>query len=73
MPLYTYGCGAGHEFEVEQRITDAPLTVCEIAKRLAGNTERGECLAPCRRLINAPAFILKGGGWYRDGYSGGSK
>ncbi|MFQ5514276.1 MAG: FmdB family zinc ribbon protein [Myxococcota bacterium] len=60
MPTYEYECSNGHQFEVVQRITDEPLKRCKL------------CRAKARRLISATSFILKGGGWYSDGYSGGS-
>jgi putative FmdB family regulatory protein len=65
VPTYTYGCDAcGKEFEKEQRITDEPLRKCELCGK-----------AKVRRLITGGNFILKGGGWYADGYgsSGSSK
>ena len=60
MPTYDYECTKGHQFEVEQRITEDPLTRCTI------------CRSKVIRLISATTFILKGGGWYSDGY-GSSK
>ena len=62
MPTYDYECTQGHTFEVVQRITEDPLTRCRV------------CKAKAKRLISSANFILKGGGWYSDGYSrGGSK
>ncbi|MBM4363767.1 MAG: zinc ribbon domain-containing protein [Deltaproteobacteria bacterium] len=60
---YEYICGAcGHEWEAEQSIRDKPLTGCPKCKK-----------AQARRQISRGAgFILKGGGWYADGY-GSSK
>ena len=64
MPTYEYECSKGHHFEVEQRITEDPLKRCRV------------CRSKVRRLISPAPFILKGGGWYSDGYgsakSGGS-
>ena len=60
MPTYEYECTKGHQFEAVQRITDEPLERCQV------------CRAKVRRLISASHFILKGGGWYKDGYSAGS-
>lgn len=57
MPTYEYRCHKGHEFEREQRITDKPVKKCP------------ECGAECRRLISRSNFILRGSGWYLDGYS----
>ena len=59
MPTYEYECTNGHVFEVEQSIKDEPLKRCKV------------CRAKVQRLISASHFILKGSGWYADGY--GSK
>jgi putative FmdB family regulatory protein len=62
---YDYACSAcNHEWEAEQRISEDPLRICPRC---------GESTA--RRLVSGGAgFILKGGGWYADGYaSHGSK
>lgn len=59
MPNYDYECqSCGHTFETSQRITEKALTDCP------------QCKQPkLQRLISAPAFHLKGGGWYKDGYA----
>lgn len=61
MPTYDYECQAcGNRLEVTQRITEAALVDCPA------------CHAPkLQRIISATAFMLKGGGWYKDGYSSG--
>jgi putative FmdB family regulatory protein len=58
MPTYDYQCQkCGFEFEREQRITEDPIKTCP------------ECKSrKAKRLLSAPNFILKGGGWYADGY-----
>ena len=61
MPTYEYECTKGHHFEVQQSITEEPLKRCT------------QCRSKVQRLISASAFILKGDGWYADGYSSGSK
>ncbi len=61
MPTYEYECSKGHQFEVEQRITEEPLTRCKI------------CRSKATRLISPSTFILKGGGWYSDGYGSSKK
>ena len=62
MPTYDYACDAcGHEFERVQRITEKPLKKCpKCGKEKA------------RRMIGGAGFILKGGGWESDLYSGPS-
>ena len=63
MPTYSYTCDAcGKSFEKEQRIVEDPIKVCEL------------CGKPkARRQITSGNFILKGGGWYSDGYGSSSK
>jgi putative FmdB family regulatory protein len=63
MPTYEYVCKAcDHEFEREQRISDAPLKTCP------------QCKAKqVKRLISRTSFHLKGGGWYSDLYSSAGK
>lgn len=57
MPIYEYRCtGCGTEFEVIQRISDRPLTRCE------------DCGGRLEKLLSRTAFLLKGSGWYADGY-----
>src|SRR5215471_10816312 len=58
MPTYSYTCDAcGKSFEKEQRIIEDPIKVCVL------------CGKPkARRQIVSGNFILKGGGWYSDGY-----
>ena len=58
MPVYEYICKAcDHEFEREQRITDAPVKTCPSCRSRR-----------VKRLISQTSFVLKGGGWYADGY-----
>ncbi len=62
MPTYDYACDAcGHEFERVQRITEKPLRKCPKCGR-----------DKARRMIGGGNFILKGGGWESDLYSGPS-
>ena len=68
MPLYEYRCeSCGHQFEVIQKFSDAPIDVCPKCK--AG---------PVVKLISSPAIQFKGTGWYitdyaRKGKDGGGK
>ena len=57
MPIYEYGCEAGHRFEVTQKVSDPPLTRCQV------------CARPVSKLISAPALSFKGTGWYVTDYS----
>jgi putative FmdB family regulatory protein len=65
MPTYEYECTRGCRFEIEQSIKHEPLKRCPKAA-----CPRGTGGVSVRRLISAASFILKGGGWYSDGYSG---
>ena len=57
MPIYEYGCEAGHRFEVTQKLNDPPLTTCQV------------CALPVSKLISASAISFKGSGWYVTDYS----
>jgi putative FmdB family regulatory protein len=60
MPTYEYGCTAcGHEWELTQRITEAPIELCPRCAKSAAH----------RLISGGTNFILKGGGWYSDLYS----
>jgi putative FmdB family regulatory protein len=64
---YEYVCTAcGHGWEAEQAISAAPLKTCPKC-----GTDHAK-----RQISGGAGFILKGGGWYADGYgsskSGGS-
>jgi putative FmdB family regulatory protein len=58
MPIYEYQCDScGKTFEAIQKFSDDPLTGCR------------ECGAEgVRKLLSAPAFRLKGGGWYETDF-----
>lgn len=58
MPLYDYRCdNCSHELEVLQSTGDERLSECP------------ECKLPqLKRLVSAPSFTFKGGGWYKDLY-----
>lgn len=60
MPLYEYRCSqCGKTFEVIRKFSDEPLTVHE------------ECGGTAEQLLSAPAFQLKGTGWYVTDYKKG--
>jgi putative FmdB family regulatory protein len=58
MPFYEYQCRAcGAQVEVMQKINDAPLRKCP------------ECgKGQLTKLVSAPVFRLKGGGWYETDF-----
>ena len=58
MPIYEYACGScGHVFDVLQKMDAAPLLDCP------------ECRKPTlKKLLSAPNFRLKGGGWYETDF-----
>jgi putative FmdB family regulatory protein len=60
MPFYEYQCkSCGHELEAMQKISDRPLKKCP------------ECgKSQLQRLMSAPVFRLKGGGWYETDFKG---
>lgn len=63
MPIYEYRCsGCGHETEVLQKMSDAPLTDCPSCGK-----------STLTKLISAAGFQLKGSGWYVTDFRGGSK
>jgi putative FmdB family regulatory protein len=53
MPTYEYACrDCGHTFDIVQKMTDEPLTVCP------------ECGGPLRKVFAVPAIAFKGSGFY---------
>ena len=60
MPIYEYRCDKGHTFEVMQRMTDDPVSVCQT------------CDAPVQRVFHPVAVHFKGSGFYSTDY-GSSK
>jgi len=64
MPIYEYRCSScKDDFEVSQKIMDAPLTECP------------KCQGALEKLVSQSSFVLKGGGWYASDYkkSGGKE
>jgi len=60
MPFYEYQCAAcGHHHEELQKVSDRPLRKCPRCGRPA-----------LKRLVSAPVFRLKGGGWYETDFKG---
>jgi putative FmdB family regulatory protein len=64
MPIYEYQCGSCAEtFEAIRKFSDAPLDTCRKCGA-SGNV---------RKLLSAPAFRLKGSGWYETDFKKGDK
>jgi putative FmdB family regulatory protein len=57
MPIYEYRCGRGHTFEVLQRMSDDPVTVCT------------SCDAQVQRVLHPVAVHFKGSGFYTTDYA----
>jgi putative FmdB family regulatory protein len=58
VPLYEYECDdCGHRFEIIQKFSDPPSDACP------------KCGGRVRKLQSAPAFHLKGSGWYITDYA----
>ena len=58
MPFYEYQCQVcSAQVEVLQKISDAPLKKCPECGRLR-----------LKKLVSAPVFRLKGGGWYETDF-----
>jgi len=56
MPIYEYRCENGHNFDVMQKMTDGPVTECEV------------CGAPVQRVFHPVAVHFKGSGFYNTDY-----
>ena len=57
MPIYEYKClKCSQQFEILQKISEDPLKKCQ------------ECGGEVKKQISAPAFRLKGSGWYETDF-----
>ncbi len=62
MPIYEYRCTeCGHQFEVHQSFSDAPLQVCP------------NCQGKLRKVFHPAGVIFKGSGFYTTDYKGAGK
>ena len=58
MPFYEYQCkNCGHDLEAMQKVSDPPLKKCPHCGK-----------SQLQRLMSAPVFRLKGGGWYETDF-----
>lgn len=56
MPIFDYQCEAcGHHFDILQKAGEGTLRKCPECGKLR-----------LRKLLSAPSFHLKGGGWYKS-------
>jgi putative FmdB family regulatory protein len=63
MPIYEYKClKCKHQFEVIQKFSDNPVENCPECNKKS-----------VQKLVSAPSFRLKGGGWYETDFKTGSK
>lgn len=63
MPIYEYECTeCSHRIEALQRLSEPPLSDCPVCGKPA-----------LRKLVSAPSFRLKGGGWYETDFKTGDK
>ena len=63
MPIYDYKCSnCGQEFELIQKFSDKPKNKCPNCQK--------DTLS---KLVSAPSFRLKGGGWYETDFKTGKK
>lgn len=62
MPIYGYRCSnCGHEFEIQQRMSDEPLKVCP------------KCQGKLTKMLYPAGVIFKGSGFYSTDYKGSGK
>jgi putative FmdB family regulatory protein len=60
MPFYEYQCkNCGHDLEAMQKVSDPPMKKCPHCGK-----------SQLQRLMSAPVFRLKGGGWYETDFKG---
>jgi putative FmdB family regulatory protein len=61
MPTYEYQCkGCNHRFEIWQKMTDEPLTVCP------------QCGGTIRRILFPAGVVFKGSVFYKTDHANGS-
>jgi putative FmdB family regulatory protein len=62
MPTYGYRCSScGHQFEIHQRMTDAPLEACP------------KCQGKLTKILYPTGVIFKGSGFYSTDYKASGK
>ena len=62
MPIYGYRCtNCGHQFEIQQRMSDEPLQVCP------------KCQGKLTKVLYPTGVIFKGSGFYTTDYKAAGK
>ena len=63
MPIYDYKCSiCEHHLELIHKINDKPSEICPKCNKKS-----------LKKLVSAPSFRLKGGGWYETDFKTGNK
>ena len=62
MPIYEYRCPNGHQFELFQRMSDAPAESCEVCGA-----------SPVEKVLFPVAVHYKGSGFYSTDYGRGGR
>jgi len=58
MPIYEYRCvSCQKDHEIIQKVNDLPLKICPA------------CGGALEKVLSRSSFQLRGGGWYKDGYT----
>ena len=62
MPIYGYRCAnCGHQFEIQQRMSDEPLKVCP------------KCQGKLTKMVYPTGVVFKGSGFYTTDYKAADK
>jgi len=62
VPIYGYRCtSCGHEFEIQQKMSDEPLKVCP------------RCQGKLQKMLYPTGVIFKGSGFYSTDYKSAGK
>ena len=65
MPIYEYECSdCGKRF-------DRIISISDAEKSQSLDCNNSDCSGSAARVMSAPAFHLKGSGWYQTDYAGG--
>ena len=63
MPIYDYKCSeCEYEIEIIQKFSDEPRSLCPNCNKNS-----------LSKMVSAPSFRLKGGGWYETDFKTGKK